>query len=144
MRVPFVDLRAVNSVVTPRVLDAIRQTIDRGDFTNGEAVAEFERRFADHSGRRRCVAVSSGLDALRLSLVATGLAPGAGVIVPAMTFAATHARGTVKALTLVPRIETTSTSPVPTKWLRSLSLQRWLPGSTRPSGTESTGSAGST
>jgi dTDP-4-amino-4,6-dideoxygalactose transaminase len=89
VRVPFVDLGTVNSLVKQRVLDAIRQTIDRSDFTNGEAVAEFERRFADHSGRRHCVAVSSGLDALRLSLVATGLAPGAGVIVPAMTFAAT-------------------------------------------------------
>ena len=89
LRVRFVDLGTVNSGVKQRVLEAIRQTIDRNDFTNGEAVAEFERRFAAHSGRRHCVAVSSGLDALRLSLVATRLAPGAGVIVPAMTFAAT-------------------------------------------------------
>lgn len=63
--------------------------IDRGDFTNGHAVAEFERELAHYSERRHCVAVSSGLDALRLSLMASGLAPGAGVIVPAMTFAAT-------------------------------------------------------
>ena len=89
LRVPFVDLGTVNSVVKQRILEAISQTIDRNDFTNGEAVAEFERRFADHSGRRHCVAVSSGLDALRLSLVGSRLAPGAGVIVPAMTFAAT-------------------------------------------------------
>jgi dTDP-4-amino-4,6-dideoxygalactose transaminase len=89
LRVPFVDLGTVNSVVKQRILEAIRQTIDRNDFTNGEAVAEFERRFADHSGRRHCVAVSSGLDALRLSLIATRLTPGSGVIVPAMTFAAT-------------------------------------------------------
>jgi dTDP-4-amino-4,6-dideoxygalactose transaminase len=89
LRVPFVDLGTVNSVVKQPILEAIRQTIDRNDFTNGEAVAEFERRFADHSGHRHCVAVSSGLDALRLSLVATRLVPGAGVIVPAMTFAAT-------------------------------------------------------
>jgi dTDP-4-amino-4,6-dideoxygalactose transaminase len=87
--VPFVDLEAANSAVKQRILDRIGQMIDRGDFTNGEGVAEFERRFGDHSGRRHCVAVSSGLDALRLSLVASGLARGAGVIVPAMTFAAT-------------------------------------------------------
>src|SRR5207245_2189927 len=67
----------------------IGQTIDRGDFTNGEAVAEFEQRFADYCGLRHCVGVSSGLDALRLSLVASGLAPGDGVVVPASTFAAT-------------------------------------------------------
>jgi len=84
-----VDLWPANGAVKRRVLDRIGQTIDRGDFTNGHAVEEFERELADHSGRRHCVAVSSGLDALRLSLVASGLAPGAGVIVPAMTFAAT-------------------------------------------------------
>jgi dTDP-4-amino-4,6-dideoxygalactose transaminase len=89
LRVPFVDLETANSAVKQRILDRIGQTIDRSDFTNGEAVGEFERRFADHLRRRHCVAVSSGLDALRLSLVASGLASGARVIVPAMTFAAT-------------------------------------------------------
>ena len=87
--VPFVDLTASNNAIKRRVLERISSTIDRGDFTNGDAVAEFQRKFADFTGRRHCVAVSSGVDALRLSLVASGLAPGAGVIVPAMTFAAT-------------------------------------------------------
>jgi dTDP-4-amino-4,6-dideoxygalactose transaminase len=87
--VPFVDLGASNSAVKERILASISQTIDRGDFTNGQAVAEFERQFSDHSGRRHCVGLSNGLDALRLSLVASRLAPGDGVIVPAGTFAAT-------------------------------------------------------
>jgi dTDP-4-amino-4,6-dideoxygalactose transaminase len=89
LHVPLVDLGPSNGAVKRRVLERIGETIDRGDFTNGHAVAEFERELADHVRRRHCVAVSSGLDALRLSLVASGLAPGAGVIVPAMTFAAT-------------------------------------------------------
>jgi dTDP-4-amino-4,6-dideoxygalactose transaminase len=71
------------------VLERIDEMIERGDFTNGEAVAEFERALAGHMGRQHCVAVSSGLDALRLSLLASGLDRGDGVIVPAMTFAAT-------------------------------------------------------
>jgi dTDP-4-amino-4,6-dideoxygalactose transaminase len=75
--------------VKQRILERIAQTIDRGDFTNGEAVAEFEQRFADYCGLRYCVGVSSGLDALHLSLAASGIAPGDGVIVPASTFAAT-------------------------------------------------------
>lgn len=79
----------MNRVVKDNVLAAIGQTIARGDFTNGEAVGEFEHRFAEYCGRRHCVGVSSGLDALRLSLLASRLAPGAGVIVPASTFAAT-------------------------------------------------------
>ena len=89
LTVPFVDLGPANRAVKRRVLERIGETIDRGDFTNGDAVVEFERALAAHFGQRHCVAVASGLDALRLSLVASGLAPGAGVIVPAMTFAAT-------------------------------------------------------
>jgi dTDP-4-amino-4,6-dideoxygalactose transaminase len=79
----------MNRLVKERILERIGLTIDRGDFTNGEPVAEFEREFADYCGRGNCIGVSNGLDALRLGLVATGLAPEAGVIVPASTFAAT-------------------------------------------------------
>jgi dTDP-4-amino-4,6-dideoxygalactose transaminase len=88
-RVPFVDLGPTNRVVRERILARIGQTIDRGDFTNGQAVADFERQFAEHSGRRHCVGLSSGLDGLRLSLLASGLTQEDGVIVPASTFAAT-------------------------------------------------------
>ena len=87
--VPFVDLGPVTAAVKERVLERTAQTLEKGDFLNGEAVGEFERRFAEFVGRTHCVGVSSGLDALRLSLLASGLAPGEGVIVPAATFAAT-------------------------------------------------------
>jgi dTDP-4-amino-4,6-dideoxygalactose transaminase len=88
-RVPFVDLGPSNRAVRERVLARIAETIDRNDFLNGQAVVEFEQRFGDYFARRHCVGVSSGLDALRLSLIASRLAPGAGVVVPAGTFAAT-------------------------------------------------------
>lgn len=87
--VPFVDLGPVSAAVKERVLDRITQTLAKGDFLNGEAVGEFERRFAEFVGQTHCVGVSSGLDALRLSLLASGLRAGDGVIVPAGTFAAT-------------------------------------------------------
>jgi dTDP-4-amino-4,6-dideoxygalactose transaminase len=83
VRVPFVDLGPASSAVKERVLGRISETLDKGDFLNGEAVAEFERRFAEFVGREHCVGVSSGLDALRLALLASGLTPGDGVIVPA-------------------------------------------------------------
>jgi dTDP-4-amino-4,6-dideoxygalactose transaminase len=67
----------------------LRETLEHGEFTNGAAVAEFERLFAAACGRRYSVGFSSGLDALRSSLEASGLRRGAGVIVPASTFAAT-------------------------------------------------------
>lgn len=87
--VPFVDLGPASGPVKDRVLERIAQTVDRGDFLNGEAVEEFERRFAEFVGSRHCIGVSSGLDALRLSLLASGINGGEGVIVPAGTFAAT-------------------------------------------------------
>jgi dTDP-4-amino-4,6-dideoxygalactose transaminase len=87
--VPFVDLAPTNGLVADDVLDRIRRTIADGDFINGAAVDEFERAFAAWAGRRDAVGLSSGLDGLRLALVATGLEPGQGVVVPAATFAAT-------------------------------------------------------
>ena len=90
VRVPFVDLQPASSAVKDRVLARISQTLDEGDFLNGEAVGEFERRFAEFVGRIHCVGVSSGLDALRLALLGSGLQPGGEVIVPAATFAATY------------------------------------------------------
>jgi dTDP-4-amino-4,6-dideoxygalactose transaminase len=87
--VPFVDLEPVNSAVKENVLARIGELIDRGDFTVGEAVTAFERSFASYVERQHCVGVSSGLDALRLALLASGLTSDAEVIVPASTFAAT-------------------------------------------------------
>jgi dTDP-4-amino-4,6-dideoxygalactose transaminase len=86
--VPFVDLWPGNSAVKERVLLRVAELIDRGDFTNGAAVAEFEEHFAAHCEREHCVGVSSGLDALRLALLASGLEEGSGVVVPASTFVA--------------------------------------------------------
>jgi len=86
--VPFVDLGPTSRAVKERALARIAEAIDRGDFINGNAVEEFEQAFAEHAGLPHCVGLSSGLDALRLALLATSLAEGAGVVVPASTFAA--------------------------------------------------------
>jgi hypothetical protein len=47
--VSFVDLGASNRALKDAVLQRIGETIDRGDFTNGQAVVEFEQRFAAHT-----------------------------------------------------------------------------------------------
>ena len=87
--VPLVDLSTQHDdLFAADFIDGITATLERGDFINGEAVRRFEAEFAAaHSHPRRCVAVSSGLDALRLALLAFGVK--ARVIVPALTFAAT-------------------------------------------------------
>jgi dTDP-4-amino-4,6-dideoxygalactose transaminase len=87
--VPFLDLAPMHAPLKERILADIDGLIDRGVFTNGPQVEEFERAWADYCGVDHCVGVANGLDALRLSLIALGLERGDEVIVPAMTFAAT-------------------------------------------------------
>jgi dTDP-4-amino-4,6-dideoxygalactose transaminase len=87
-RVPFVDLTSVHEEVMPRLLDDIGALVESGQFINGPAVAEFERAFAAYCDAPYCVGTASGLDALRLALLAAGLAPGDEVLVPASTFIA--------------------------------------------------------
>jgi len=87
--VPFVDLRIVHEPLKDEILAGIAAVIDRGDFVNGAEVAEFERAFAAYCRVRLCVGVASGLDALRIGLLAGGIEPGDEVIVPANTFVAT-------------------------------------------------------
>jgi dTDP-3-amino-3,4,6-trideoxy-alpha-D-glucose transaminase len=89
LRVPFIDLAPTNVVLKGRLLAEIGDLMDSGAFTNGPAVHEFELEFAEYCGVRECVGVASGLDALRLGLLAAGLRPGDGVVIPANTFVAT-------------------------------------------------------
>jgi dTDP-4-amino-4,6-dideoxygalactose transaminase len=89
LAVPFVDLTPMNDAVRQAVLEGFQRTIQSGAFTNGAEVAEFEAAFADYCGSRHCVGVASGLDALRLALLAARIEPGDEVILPALTFAAT-------------------------------------------------------
>ena len=71
------------------ILADVAAMLDVGDFTNGAAMGEFEEAFAQFVGRSHCVGTASGLDALRLGLLAAGLERGDDVLVPANTFVAT-------------------------------------------------------
>jgi len=87
--VPFLDLGPSHRVVKDDILADVADLIDSNRFINGPQVAEFETRWADYCGTRRCVGLASGLDALRLGLIAAGIEAGDEVLVPANTFAAT-------------------------------------------------------
>ncbi len=87
--VPFVDLRLSNDAIRADLLDDVSKLIDSSAFVNGPPVSEFERAFAEYCGTADCVGLASGLDALRLALLACGTQPGDEVIVPAHTFVAT-------------------------------------------------------
>src|SRR3954451_12389247 len=87
--VPFLDLGRMHAPIRDDVLAEIGELIDSNAFINGPQVKAFEADFAAYTGASRCIGMSSGLDALRLGLLASGLERGDEVIVPADTFAAT-------------------------------------------------------
>ena len=87
--VPFLDLRPSHAPLKAALLEDLGRLIDSGAFTNGPDVAAFEEEFAGYCGAEHCVGVANGLDALRLSLIASGIQAGDEVIVPANTFVAT-------------------------------------------------------
>jgi dTDP-4-amino-4,6-dideoxygalactose transaminase len=67
------------------VVDSLRS----GWITTGPKVERFARAFAEYTGARHAVPVSSATAGLHLALLAHGIGAGDEVIVPAMTFAST-------------------------------------------------------
>jgi dTDP-4-amino-4,6-dideoxygalactose transaminase len=88
-RLPFVDFGHVSEELRAEILAAIAQVVETGMFVNGPVVEAFEGEFAAYCGTEFCVGTASGLDALRLALLAAGIEPGDEVVVPAQTFIAT-------------------------------------------------------
>ncbi|HUK89408.1 MAG TPA: DegT/DnrJ/EryC1/StrS family aminotransferase [Blastocatellia bacterium] len=70
-------------------IQAVVETLRSGWLTSGPQVIQFEREFAEAVRARHAVAVNSCTAALHLAVEALGLKRGQGVLVPAMTFAAT-------------------------------------------------------
>lgn len=89
MKVPFLDLRAVNAAYAEQLADAFDRVLGSGWFVQGAELEAFEAEFAAYCNVRHCVGVGSGLDAIQLLLVASGVGAGDEVIVPSNTFVAT-------------------------------------------------------
>lgn len=87
--IPFVDLRAQHEQVRAEIEASIKDIIDRSSFIGGSYVSNFEKEFASYLGVREVIGVANGTDALWLSLVASGVLPGEGVITVPNTFIAT-------------------------------------------------------
>ena len=76
---------AVGEEEVAAVADAIRS----GWLTTGPRAAELERRFAEYTGAKHALAVSSGTAAMHLALVGLGVGPGDEVITTPITWPAT-------------------------------------------------------
>lgn len=89
LQVPFFDLKRQHALLKFDLTQVWSRTVDASDFILGNAVSDFEKSFAKFIGTQYAVGVSSGLDALSLSLRALGVRPEDEVVVPAFTFIAT-------------------------------------------------------
>jgi dTDP-4-amino-4,6-dideoxygalactose transaminase len=87
--IPPVDLRAEYLSIQSEIDEAIKNVFEKGIFILGENVRKFEIEFKSFVGSSFAAAVSNGTDALHLSLVALGIAPGDEVITAANTAAPT-------------------------------------------------------
>ena len=69
-------------------VEAVAEALRSGWITTGPRARRFEERFAEYTGARHAVALSSATAALHLALIGAGIGPGDEVILPVYTFVA--------------------------------------------------------
>ncbi|PWM28864.1 MAG: transcriptional regulator [Verrucomicrobia bacterium] len=96
MKVPLLDLKAQYAGLREETLKAVSEVLESQYFIGGACVSKLEEAVAAYSGTSHAVGVSSGTDALLVSLMSAGVCrspldegPAPEVIVPAYTFFAT-------------------------------------------------------
>lgn len=89
MNVPFLDLKAAYDELRAPAEMAMLASLRSGWYILGPDVENFEKAFAQYCGVNFAIGVANGLDALRLALLAVGVAPGDKVLVPSNTYIAT-------------------------------------------------------
>lgn len=89
MKVPFLNLGAINRQYQTEFALAQQAVLDYGWFIMGPQLEAFEKEFADYCEVPHAVGVANGLDALILILKAMDIGPGDEVIVPTNTYIAT-------------------------------------------------------
>ncbi len=89
MNVPTLDFASHYAPIRAEVMSAIEQVIDSHGFILGPNVQAFEQSIANYCGAKLAIGVSSGSDALLVSLMALGIGPGDEVITTPYSFFAT-------------------------------------------------------
>lgn len=89
MEIPLVHLHRQYQNIKPGIDKAVKKVIDAQAFIMGEEINALERSIAGYCNVKYAVGVSSGTDALFLSLKALGIKEGDEVITTPFTFIAT-------------------------------------------------------
>ncbi|MBR1432893.1 DegT/DnrJ/EryC1/StrS family aminotransferase [Ruminococcus sp.] len=89
MMVPFASFRPMEEELGDKLRAAFEEVLASSSYVRGGQCRLFEAEFAEYCGRKHCIGVGNGLDAIYLSLKALGIGHGDEVIVPSDTFIAT-------------------------------------------------------
>ncbi len=89
MRVPFIDLGYSYSLIDDELLNAFKKVLKSGQVVLGKEVDGFEKKYAKFSDTKYCLGVSSGLDALTLSLESLDIEKDSEVIMASNSYIAT-------------------------------------------------------
>ena len=87
--IPFLDLVTPHVELEQELTEVFRKALRTAGFIGGPMVEEFEKAFATFCDTSYSVAISSGTDALRFALMASGVKPGDVVVTVPHTFIAT-------------------------------------------------------
>ena len=87
--VPFLDLITPHQEMQDELTQIFHETLRSAAFIGGRVVEKFEEAFAEFCGTQCAIAISSGTDALRFALMASGVKPGDVVVTVPNTFIAT-------------------------------------------------------
>jgi dTDP-4-amino-4,6-dideoxygalactose transaminase len=87
--IPFLDLVTPHVELEQELTGVFRKALQTAGFIGGPMVEDFEKAFAEFCGTSHSVAVSSGTDALRFAIMASGVQPGDVVLTVPHTFIAT-------------------------------------------------------
>ena len=91
----FRDLKAQYQALKPEIDAGIQAVIDSSAFILGKPVTELEDKLAAYVGRKHCVGVANGTDALQLSLMAMGVGAGDAVFTADFTYFASAGAGSI-------------------------------------------------
>ncbi len=89
VKVPLLDLRAQYATLKDEIMAATREVYESQQFILGPKVKELEEKIAEYCGCKHAVGVSSGTDALLISLMTAGIGAGDLVVTTPFTFFAT-------------------------------------------------------